>query len=123
MLVSNFKSYFHDASLRFGELQFFHARAGKNWFYPVVLVVLTGVLSIGSLTHPRHPLRPRLRSMQSRGRLHKASWSLLLCSGLNFALAKGCRETALGFAAEGVYRLLRIAIQKQWAKKSLVGCL
>ena len=50
MLVSNFKSYFHDASptLRRASV-FFSARAGKNWFYPVVLVALTGVLSIGAL--------------------------------------------------------------------------
>ena len=50
MLVSNFKSYFHDASptLRRASV-FFSARAGKNWFYPVALVALTGVLSIGAL--------------------------------------------------------------------------
>jgi len=50
MLISNFKAYFHDASptLRRASV-FFSARAGNNWFYPVVLVALTGVLSIGTL--------------------------------------------------------------------------
>jgi uncharacterized protein (TIGR03118 family) len=50
MLISNFKSYFHDAStsLRRASVSF-SARAGKHWFYPVVLVALTGVLSIGAL--------------------------------------------------------------------------
>jgi hypothetical protein len=50
MLVSNFKSSFQDASpsLRRSSVSF-RARVGKNWFYPVVLVALTGVLSIGSL--------------------------------------------------------------------------
>src|SRR6202034_868086 len=49
-MFSNFKSYFHDASptLRRASV-FFSARAGKNWFYPVALVALTGVLSIGAL--------------------------------------------------------------------------
>jgi uncharacterized protein (TIGR03118 family) len=50
MLISNFKSYFHDASplLRRASVSF-SARAGKYWFYPVVLVAFTGVLSIGAL--------------------------------------------------------------------------
>src|ERR1700722_13681353 len=50
MLVSNFESCFHDASplLRRASVSF-SARAGKNWFYPVVLAALTGVLSIGAL--------------------------------------------------------------------------
>src|SRR5271170_6054928 len=50
MLISNFKSYFHDASplLRRASVSS-SARAGKNWFYPVVLVALTGVISIGTL--------------------------------------------------------------------------
>jgi uncharacterized protein (TIGR03118 family) len=49
MLISNFKSYFHDVppSLRRASVSF-SARAGNNWFYPVALVVLTGVLSIGA---------------------------------------------------------------------------
>src|SRR5271170_3995018 len=50
MLISNFKSYFHDASplLRRASVSS-SARAGKNWLYPVVLVALPGVLSIGAL--------------------------------------------------------------------------
>jgi uncharacterized protein (TIGR03118 family) len=50
MLVSNFKSYFHDAFplLRRASVSS-SARAGKNWFYPVALVAFPGVLSIGAL--------------------------------------------------------------------------
>ncbi|WP_353062131.1 TIGR03118 family protein [Tunturibacter psychrotolerans] len=50
MLISNFKSYFHDVppSLRRASVSL-SAKAGKNWFHPVALVVFTGVLSIGAL--------------------------------------------------------------------------